>query len=114
MSEFIDPTAPSLQNSSPKQPGELPHGLLAPPERVLALLADERARHAPEAFSGAFERLLNEWTVGYSFDGLGHEVIYRPTAQGPEVLAVGLAEVLTLKKTLPPEEQRRLKTFLGY
>jgi hypothetical protein len=114
MNQFIDRNAPSLQDQPHRPPQELPHGLLAPPERVRQLLEAERTKHAPEAFAGAFERLLNEWTVGYYFDGLAHEVLYRPTAQGPEVLAVGLEEVLALKKTLPIEEQRRLKTYLGF
>jgi hypothetical protein len=101
-------------SSAGKPPRELPHGLIAPPERVRQLLEQERPKHRAEAFARAYERLLNEWTVGYYFDGLGHEVLYRPTAQGPEVLAVGHEEVLALKQTFPLEEQRRLKTFLGY
>jgi hypothetical protein len=81
---------------------------------VLELIEKERAKHPPEAFARAEARLLNEWTVQYYFDYLGHEVLYRPTAQGSEVVAVGLDEVLALKKTWPLHEQRQLETFLGY
>jgi hypothetical protein len=114
MSQFIDRTTPPSADKPLRLPADLPHGLLAPPEQVRELLERERTRHAPAAFAAAFERLLNEWTVAYYFDGLGHEIVYRPTAQGPEVLAVGLEEVLALKKSMPIEEQRRLKTVLGY
>jgi hypothetical protein len=37
--------------------------------------------------------MLNEWTLQYFFDDLGHEVLYCPTPKGPEVLAVGFDEV---------------------
>jgi hypothetical protein len=114
MSEFIDLNAPSLQGKMPKLPEDLPHGLLVPPPEVLELIEKERPKHRPEAFAKAYESLLNEWTIGYYFDYLGHEVLYRPTPQGPEVLAVGEEEVIRLKKTWPLEEQRQIQTFLGY
>jgi hypothetical protein len=113
-SQFLDPNAPSLRGKMPKLPEDLPRGLIIPPSEVLELIEKDRAKHPPEAFARAEERLLNEWTIGYYFDYLGHEVIYRATPLGPEVLAVGLEEVLALKKTLPPAEQRQLKTFLRY
>src|SRR5438477_5091939 len=93
-SPFIDRTAPSLQGTHPKLPRDLPHGLLAPPEKVREILAREKARFAPHAFSPEMEeRLLCEWTLQYYFDYLGHEVLYRQTPGGPEVLAVGFEEV---------------------
>ena len=110
-SDFHDLTALSPQG---KVPQELPHGLLTPPKEVRDLIEIERARHPPEQFGRAEERLLNEWTIGHYFDGLGKEVLYRPTPAGPEVLAVGLEEVLHLKKAMPLDEQCRLETFLGY
>lgn len=114
MGSIIDWTAPSLQGKLPKLPQDLPRGLLTPPEKVRELLEQERAKHPPEAFARAEERILNEWTIQYYFDYLGHEVIYRPTPQGPEVLAVGVEEVLALKKTMPLDEQLQLKTWLPY
>ena len=113
-SEFINPRAPSLQGKHPKVPADLPHGLLRPPQEVRERIEQERAKHPAEAFARAEERLLNEWTIAHHFDYLNLEVLYRPTPQGPEVLAVGPEEVLALKKTLPLAEQRKLKTFLGY
>ena len=53
----------------------------------------------PEVFDAvAEERTLNQWTLGYFFDYLGHEVIYRQTPAGPEVLAVGEEEVIQLTR----------------
>ena len=58
------------------------------------------------------ERILNEWTIDYYFDYLGHDVIYRQTPEGPEVLAVGYEEEIRLRKTMPLEEQLKLKTWM--
>jgi hypothetical protein len=113
-SDFIDRDAPSLQGGQPKLPQDLPHGLLTPPEKVRQLVEQERAKHPPESFARGAERLLNEEALQYYFAYLGHEVIYRPTPQGPEVLAVGEEEVLALKKTMPLDEQLRLETWLPY
>jgi hypothetical protein len=111
MADIIDHAAPSLRG---KPPAELPRGFLTPPPEVRKLIEQERSKHPPEAFARAEERLLNDWTVGFYFDSLGLEVMYRQTPAGPEVLAVGLEEVLALKKRLPLEELLRLRTFLGY
>jgi hypothetical protein len=91
--DFIDHTAPSLQRSLLKRPEDLPHGLLAVPAKVRELIEEERPKHLPEAFAKAEERLLNDWTLQYYFDYLGHEVLYRATPKGPEVLAVGFEEI---------------------
>src|SRR5262245_3280048 len=99
---------------SPNPPAELPHGLIAPPAAVLERIEEERAKHSPEVFARNEIRLLNEWTIGRIFDGLYQEVVYRPTPKGPEVLAVGMEEVIALKKATPPAEQEKLCTFLGY
>jgi hypothetical protein len=106
-------TSPDRVEQS-KPPKQLPHGLIAPPEAVRARIEEERAKHAPEVFAKNEERLLNEWTIGYVFDSLCLEVVYRPTPQGPEVLAVGTDEVIALKKTTAVAEQMKLETFLGY
>ncbi len=97
-----------------KPPEELPHGLLTIPPEVRELVEMERPKHRPEAFAKAETGLLNSDTVGWFFDGLGHQVLYRETPRGPEVLAVGFDEVLALRKTMPEEEQRHLKSRLGY
>ena len=110
--QFIDWNAPSLQGSLPKLPNSLPHGFLAPPEPVRELVAREKAKFPPHLFTpAAEERILNDWTLQYYFDYLGYEVLYRPTAQGPEVLAVGFDEILALTKTMPLADQLQLKTW---
>jgi hypothetical protein len=60
MSAVFDPSAPSLQGNLPKRPQDLPRGLVRPPERVRELIEQERAKHPPEAFAQAEERLLND------------------------------------------------------
>jgi hypothetical protein len=113
-SNFIDANAPSLQGKLPKLPAELPHGLLAPPPAVREQIEKERAKHPPEVFARAEERLRNDWTLQYYFEYLGHDVLYRPTPQGPEVLAVGLEESIQLRKTLSPEQQQGIQIYLPY
>lgn len=113
-SEIIDWGAPSLQGGFPRRAEDLPRGLLTPPDRVRELIEQERAKHPPEVFARWEERLLNEWTIQYYFDYLGHEVLYRDTPQGPVVLAVGHEEVLPLRKSIPLEEWQGIQTFLGY
>lgn len=113
MSEFIDYNAPSLRGGLDRRPEDLPHGLLTPPDEVRQLVAREKAKFAPEIFNAeAEERILNEWTLGYYFDYLGHEVLYRQTPEGPEVLAVGFEETLTYTRDLPLEEQLQLQTWM--
>jgi hypothetical protein len=113
-SYIADLSAPALQGPLPKRPEDLPHGLIAPPSAVRELIELERTKHPPADFARAEERLLNEWTVDYYFESLGHEVLYRNTPDGPDVVAVGLAEVLAVKKSLSLDEQKDLNTFLDY
>jgi hypothetical protein len=113
LNPIVDANAPSLQGGTFRQPTVLPHGLISPPVAVRERLAGELARHPAEAFNAeAQERTLNQWTLDYYFDFLGHEVIYRQTSGGPEVLAVGEDEVIQLKKALSLEEQQQLKTWM--
>jgi hypothetical protein len=99
----------------PKQPHELPHGLLKPPQAVLDALAKEKTKFPPEVFAHEVEeRTLNEWTVDYVFGhqlGYYDDVLYRPTPEGPEVIAVGTVEVLDRTKNMLAEEQDLLKTW---
>jgi hypothetical protein len=97
-----------------KPPEELPHGLLAPPAEVRAIVERERQKHPPEAFARAEVEVLNLETIGWYFDGLCHEMIYRETPEGPEVLAVAVEEAAAFRRTTPPEAQRQLKGYLGY
>jgi hypothetical protein len=111
--QFIDADAPSLQGGYPRSPESLPHGRIAPPERVRELVAREKGKHPPEVFNAAAEeRILNEWTLGYYFDYLGHDAIYRQTPDGPDVVAVGEEEIIRLIKVLPLEEQLKFKTWI--
>ena len=80
--QFIDANAPSLQGKNPKRPEDLPRGLITPPREVLELIEKERGKHPPEAFARAEGRLLNEWTIQYYFDYLGHEVLVPANAPG--------------------------------
>jgi hypothetical protein len=111
--DLVNTAEPSLQGNFPRRLEDLPRGLVPPPA-VRELLEKERSKFPPEQFARHEERLLNEWTVGFYFDGLCHEVIYRPTPEGPEVLAVGSDEVFAFRAKTPLEEQARLRTFLGY
>ena len=96
-----------------KPPEELPHGLLAIPPEVRELVERERSKHRPEVFAANEQVFLNDWTVGWYFEYLYQEVLYRGTPDGPEVVAVGTEEVIALRKTMPVEEQRGLKSYVG-
>jgi hypothetical protein len=112
-SPIIDENAPSLQGGPPSRPEGLPHGLIVPPDVVREQLSREKAKHPPEVFNAeAEERLLNQYTLDHYFDFLGHEVIYRQTPAGPEVLAVGDDERLALRQRIGEEEYRKLQTWL--
>ncbi|HVS35548.1 MAG TPA: hypothetical protein VMS17_08200 [Gemmataceae bacterium] len=113
---FIDLNAPSLRGQPPMRPAELPHGPVAPPQRVLEIVAQQEERLLRESgivpAAEARRRLIDDLTLQYFFDGLGHEVLYRSTPAGPEVLAVGLDEILAVRRATLPEEQPALKTWL--
>ena len=112
--QFIDGTAPSLQQGAlQKPPAELPHGLLTPPPRVLEIVAAQQAKCAPGFFKPeAIEQATNQLTLQYYFDQLGHDILYRSTPAGPEVLAVGYDEILAMTKHMSPEERGKLKTWM--
>jgi hypothetical protein len=96
-----------------KPPEELPHGLLPIPPEVRELVERERAKY-PHCSEEVWARTLNRWAVDWYYDGLGQEVIYRETPEGPEVLAVGVEEVWIHKKSTPLEEQLKLKIYQDY
>src|SRR5437763_318407 len=100
-SQFIDASTPARVH----RPEELPHGLLTPPPDVREQVLREKARLTPAQFTAETEeRLLNEWTVGHYFEPFPYEVSYRPTPEGPEVLAVGFDEILALRRRIGEEE----------
>jgi hypothetical protein len=110
----IQHAAPSLRG---KAPAQLPHGFLPIPPEVKQLVEEERAKFSPEAFANGpvGERwMLNYWTIDFYFDALGYEVMYRETADGPEVVAVGPDETTALRKRVPSEQRPDVKTYLGY
>jgi len=115
-SEFIDLIAPSLRRPVPVLPKDLPHGLIAPPEDVRDHIAtlDERLLREHGFTMNTEARMweLNRHTLDYYFAYLGHEVAYRETSAGPEVLAVGDDEILTLTKDMNSEEQLKLRRWL--
>jgi hypothetical protein len=106
----IEPAARSLRG---KPPEELPHDLITPPEFVRQLVAAEKAKFGPEVYTAeAEERALCEHTLQYFFDQLGHEVLYRQTPQGPEVLAVGFDEILALTDFKDSQKMDGLSTWV--
>lgn len=106
--------APPLRGELSRNPAELPHGLIAPPPRVLEEIERDRTKHAADSFARAEEAMLNRWTLQFYFEHLGHEVAYRQTPQGPEVLAVGTDERLALRQKIGEEEFAKLKSYLPY
>ena len=113
---FIDQNASLLHPEMLRPVTGLPHGPVAPPERVRQIVAQEEARLVRERqivpTPEARQRLVNDLTLQYYFDRLGHEVLYRSTATGPEVLAVGLDEITAVRERMPLEEQLNLHTWL--
>jgi hypothetical protein len=97
-----------------KPPQELPHGLLPPPPEVREVVEMSRHKFPADVFANAELGMLNRETIGWYFDGLHQEVIYRETPQGPEVLAVGDEEVTAFRAATPAEVQDKLKGYLGY
>ena len=113
---FIDQNGFLLQAETLRPPTGLPHGPVAPPERVRQIVAQEEVRLLRERqivpTPEARQRLVNDLTLQHYFEGLGHEVLYRSTPAGPEVLAVGLDEIMAVRERMPLEEQLNLHTWL--
>jgi hypothetical protein len=104
---FSDANAPRFDPTGLRRPEDLPHGLVRPPAEILAQVARERARFAPEIYDDAYaKRTLDDWTLAYYFEGL--DVAYRSVPEGVEVLAVGLDEIGQLVKD---KSQDELLTF---
>jgi hypothetical protein len=97
-----------------KPPEELPHGLLTIPPEVRELVERQRQKFRPEVFAANEEKFLNDETVHWYFDGLGQEVFYRITPEGPEVAAVGSDEIFALTDGRKPEIVAGFKAYVGY
>jgi hypothetical protein len=111
--KVIDRITPPAQDMLPNPAQGLPHGLIAAPQRVLEIVAAEKGKFPSEIFTAeAEERLRNDLTLQFYFDGLGHEVLYRSTAEGPDVLAVGFDEIQQLRGRDRRMDQPRLCTWL--
>jgi hypothetical protein len=105
---FFDANAPRFDPTGLRRPEDLPHGLVPPPAEIVAQVARDRARFAPEVYDDAYaKRTLDDWTLAYYFEGL--DVAYRSLPEGVEVLAVGLDEVSAYLRTTPPEQRLGVK-----
>ncbi len=94
-----------------KPPEELPHGFLSIPDEVRELVERERDKLRPEAFEYNKEPMLNDWTVHWYFDGLGQEVLYRRTPEGPEVVAVGSEEIFARTDGRKAEKMAEFESY---
>ena len=90
--------------------------MIVPPQEVRDEIAasDEKLlrEHGFTLNEEARVRELNRQTLNYYFDYLGHEVAYRETPEGPDVLAVGDEEIMALTKDMSLEEQLKLQSWL--
>ncbi len=88
----------------------------APSLTLRVSMEDDSSRGAgsaqAESPGGVQREELNCQTLNYYFDYLGHEVAYRETPEGPDVLAVGDEEILALTKDMSLEEQLRIRRWL--
>ena len=66
---------------------------------------------ASQGSSEAWRRSLNRLAVSWYYDGLGQEVLYRETPEGPEVLAVGFDEIRAFTDGMKPEKMTGLATY---
>jgi hypothetical protein len=93
---YIDPTKPL------PDPSTLPRGLITPPPEVREAIARDKVRRALY-YTPEYEALvLNDQTLAWYF---AHQLVaYRPTPEGPEVLAVG-DEIEEFVKKTPPDQR---------
>jgi hypothetical protein len=102
--------APALRG---KPPQELPHGFLAAPPEVRQLVAEQRAKYP--RMSASYELwMLNYGTLDFYFEGVGQEVLYRETPDGPVIVAVGYDEARAFERRLSSEERKEFKHYSGY
>jgi hypothetical protein len=84
---FIDSNSPRYQLSFE----QLPRGLVKFPPHIVARIATERAKFAPEIFTEEYARkILENQTLIWYYEGL--PVAYKAVREGVEVLGVGWEE----------------------
>jgi hypothetical protein len=102
----VDEQGVLLVMSRPK-----PRGLLPIPGEVQAIIDKEEARLLNEnsivPTPEARQRMVDSFTLQYYYEGF--YVAYRPTSQGPEVLAVGYEEIGRLLSGMDQEERLKIK-----
>jgi hypothetical protein len=88
-----------------------PRGLLPVPPEVEAAVAEDDSsllkKHGIVPTSEDRMRQVNSLTLQYYYGG--HDVAYRLTPQGVELLAAGLAEIRQLVQDMSPEELLTIK-----
>jgi hypothetical protein len=88
-----------------------PRGLLPVPPEVEAAVAEEdvwlRKEHGIVPTAEDRQRQVNSLTLQYYYEG--HDVAYRLTPQGVELLAAGLSEIRQLVQGMSPEELLTIK-----
>jgi hypothetical protein len=103
---LLDELNAPLVASRPK-----PRGLLPVPPEVEAAVAEQDSslleRHGIVPTAEDRRRQLNSLTLQYYFGG--HDVAYRFTPQGVELLAAGLSEIRQLVQGLSQEELLTIK-----
>ena len=101
---IVDIANPHSTGVAPRNPADLPHGIVKPPEEILAQLSKERAKFSLEIFTDSYAKaILDDWTLAYYYEGL--DVAYRSVAGGVEVLAVDLDEIGDLLKAIRPDQR---------
>ncbi len=88
-----------------------PRGLLPIPWEVAQIIAKEESRllneHGIVPTPEARQRMVDSFTMQYYYEGF--YVAYRPTPQGPEVLAVGDEEIGRLLRGMDQQERLKIK-----
>jgi hypothetical protein len=84
------------------QPPSLLRGILPPPPEI-QILVDREVAQRPMS-DEARQWVADELTLQYYFGG--HDIAYRETREGKEVLAVGLEEIGRLLKSLPAAKRQ--------
>jgi len=92
----------------------LPHGIVLPPPEVIAAVAEAEARFKRERQldldDATRKRMLEDLTIQHYFENL--YIAYRPTDQGPEILAVGEFEVGHLLQSWSEQDLRSLRILI--
>lgn len=94
MQTFIDSNSPRYQFSFE----QLPRGIVKFPPHIVAGIARQRAKFAPEIFTDEYARKNLEYqTLIWYYEGL--PVAYKPLPDGIEVLGVGWEETAKYRQS---------------